>query len=95
MSPFRAPSADIVLLLAAFPASLAGCDARSSAICRDPLRDARRLRFAYRERCPLARAKLNLDTTSVRAPIDGVAGAVLVGEGALVRKDQRNLATIH
>src|SRR5215831_7562691 len=30
MSPFRAPSADIVLLLAAFPVSLARCDARSS-----------------------------------------------------------------
>jgi hypothetical protein len=33
-------------------------------------------------------------STTVRAPIDGVAGAVLVSEGALVRKHQRNLATI-
>ncbi len=42
----------------------------------------------------LERAKLNLDYTTVRAPIDGVVGAALVSEGALVIQDQTNLATI-
>jgi membrane fusion protein, multidrug efflux system len=42
----------------------------------------------------LARAKLNLDYTTVRAPIDGVVGAALVSEGALVIQDQTNLATV-
>lgn len=42
----------------------------------------------------LARAKLNLGYTTVRAPIDGVVGAALVSEGALVIQDQTNLATV-
>jgi membrane fusion protein, multidrug efflux system len=42
----------------------------------------------------LARAKLNLDYTTVRAPIEGVVGAALVSEGALVIQDQTNLATV-
>ncbi|UFW42812.1 MULTISPECIES: efflux RND transporter periplasmic adaptor subunit [unclassified Bradyrhizobium] len=42
----------------------------------------------------LARAKLNLDYATVRAPIDGVVGAALVSEGALVVQNETNLATI-
>ncbi|WP_024517524.1 efflux RND transporter periplasmic adaptor subunit [Bradyrhizobium sp. Tv2a-2] len=42
----------------------------------------------------LARARLNLGYTTVRAPIGGVVGAALVSEGALVIQDQTNLATI-
>jgi len=42
----------------------------------------------------LARAKLNLDYATVRAPIDGIVGAALVSEGALAVQDQTNLATI-
>jgi membrane fusion protein (multidrug efflux system) len=42
----------------------------------------------------LARAKLNLDYATVRAPIDGIVGAALVSEGALAVQDQTNLATV-
>lgn len=42
----------------------------------------------------LARAKLNLGYATVRAPIDGVVGAALVSEGALVVQNETNLATV-
>src|SRR4051794_40980217 len=42
----------------------------------------------------LARAKLNLDYATVRAPIDGVVGAALVSEGALAVQNETNLASI-
>jgi membrane fusion protein (multidrug efflux system) len=42
----------------------------------------------------LARARLNLNYATVRAPIDGVVGAALVSEGALVVQNETNLATI-
>jgi membrane fusion protein, multidrug efflux system len=43
----------------------------------------------------LARAKLNLDYATIRAPIDGIVGAALVSEGALVvQNDSASLATI-
>src|ERR1700682_2865406 len=43
----------------------------------------------------VARAKLNLDYATIRAPIDGVVGAALVSEGALVvQNEAANLATI-
>lgn len=42
----------------------------------------------------LARAKLNFDYATVRAPIDGVVGAALVSEGALVVQNETNLATV-
>ncbi len=43
----------------------------------------------------VARAKLNLDYATIRAPIDGMVGAALVSEGALVvQHDATNLATI-
>src|ERR1019366_6665872 len=42
----------------------------------------------------LARARLNLDYATVRAPIDGVVGAALVTEGALAVQNETNLATI-
>lgn len=43
----------------------------------------------------LARAKLNLDFATIRAPIDGIVGAALVSEGALVvQNDTASLATI-
>jgi membrane fusion protein (multidrug efflux system) len=42
----------------------------------------------------VARAKLNLSYATVRAPIDGVVGAALVSEGALVVQNETNLATI-
>ncbi|WP_298239591.1 efflux RND transporter periplasmic adaptor subunit [uncultured Bradyrhizobium sp.] len=42
----------------------------------------------------LARARLHLDYATVRAPIDGVVGAALVSEGALVVQNETNLATI-
>lgn len=42
----------------------------------------------------LARAKLNLDYATVRAPIDGVVGAALVTEGALVVQNQTRLVTV-
>lgn len=45
-------------------------------------------------RAELARAKLNLDYATVRAPIDGVVGAALVSEGALVVQNETNLATV-
>jgi membrane fusion protein (multidrug efflux system) len=55
-------------------------------------------RQAYAEvegrKADLARAKLNLDYATVRAPIDGVVGAALVSEGALVVQNETNLATI-
>lgn len=43
----------------------------------------------------VARARLNLDYATVRAPIDGIVGAALVSEGALLgQNDNTNLATI-
>jgi membrane fusion protein (multidrug efflux system) len=43
----------------------------------------------------VARAKLNLDYATIRAPIDGIVGAALVSEGALVvQNDPASLATI-
>ncbi|WP_375787070.1 efflux RND transporter periplasmic adaptor subunit [Bradyrhizobium sp. Pha-3] len=43
----------------------------------------------------VARAKLNLDYATIRAPIDGTIGAALVSEGALVvQNDATSLATI-
>ena len=43
----------------------------------------------------VARAKLNLDYATIRAPIDGVVGAALVSEGALVvQNESTSLATI-
>ncbi|MGY3031412.1 membrane fusion protein (multidrug efflux system) [Bradyrhizobium sp. USDA 4354] len=55
-------------------------------------------RQAYAEvegrKAELARAKLNLDFATVRAPIDGVVGAALVSEGALAVQNETNLATI-
>lgn len=43
----------------------------------------------------VARAKLNLDYATIRAPISGIVGAALVSEGALVvQNDTANLATI-
>lgn len=43
----------------------------------------------------LARAKLNLDYATIRAPIDGVVGAALMSEGSLVvQNDPASLATI-
>ncbi|MDB5655885.1 MAG: efflux transporter periplasmic adaptor subunit [Tardiphaga sp.] len=43
----------------------------------------------------VARAKLNLDYATIRAPISGIIGAALVSEGALVvQNDNVNLATI-
>ena len=43
----------------------------------------------------LARAKLNLDYATIRAPISGTIGAALVSEGALVvQNDTHSLATI-
>src|SRR5512139_3964222 len=42
----------------------------------------------------LARAKLNLDYATVRAPIAGVVGAALASEGALVVQNETNLATV-
>ena len=46
-------------------------------------------------RADVARARLNLDYATIRAPIGGVVGAALVSEGALVvQNDSTNLATI-
>src|SRR5262245_41380622 len=42
----------------------------------------------------VARAKLNLDRTVIRAPIGGQVGRALVTEGALVQADTTHLATI-
>lgn len=43
----------------------------------------------------VARARLNLDYATIRAPISGIVGAALVSEGALVvQNDTSNLATI-
>src|SRR5882724_11719374 len=43
----------------------------------------------------VARAKLNLDYATIRAPIDGIVGAAHVSEGALVvQNDSTSLATI-
>ena len=43
----------------------------------------------------IARAKLNLDYATIRAPISGIIGAALVSEGALVvQNENTNLATI-
>ncbi|HWH48069.1 MAG TPA: efflux RND transporter periplasmic adaptor subunit, partial [Burkholderiales bacterium] len=43
----------------------------------------------------VARARLNLDYATIRAPISGVVGAALVSEGALVvQNDTTSLATI-
>ena len=43
----------------------------------------------------VARARLNLDYATIRAPISGIVGAALVSEGALVvQNDSTNLATI-
>lgn len=43
----------------------------------------------------VARARLNLEFATVRAPIDGIIGAALVSEGALVvQNDAASLATI-
>jgi len=45
-------------------------------------------------RADVARAHLNLDYATIRAPINGVVGAALVSEGALVVQNETNLATI-
>ena len=46
-------------------------------------------------RADVSRARLNLDYAAIRAPIDGVVGAALVSEGALVvQNDSTSLATI-
>ncbi|MDO9564211.1 MAG: efflux RND transporter periplasmic adaptor subunit [Bradyrhizobium sp.] len=45
-------------------------------------------------RADVARARLNLNYATIRAPIDGVVGAALVSEGALVVENEANLATI-
>ena len=46
-------------------------------------------------RAEVARAKLNLDYATIRAPISGVVGAALVSEGALViQNETTSLATI-
>ena len=46
-------------------------------------------------RAEVARARLNLDYATIRAPISGVVGAALVSEGALVvQNDTTSLATI-
>ena len=42
----------------------------------------------------VARARLKLNYATIRAPIDGVVGAALVSEGALVVQNESNLATI-
>jgi membrane fusion protein, multidrug efflux system len=42
----------------------------------------------------VARAKLNLDYATIQAPIDGIIGAALVSEGALIVQNETNLATI-
>jgi membrane fusion protein (multidrug efflux system) len=42
----------------------------------------------------VARARLNLDYATIRAPIDGVVGAALVSEGALVVQNETHLASI-
>src|SRR5436305_5997 len=43
----------------------------------------------------VARARLNLDYATIRAPIDGIVGAALVSEGALVvQNETSSLATI-
>ncbi|WP_223966773.1 efflux RND transporter periplasmic adaptor subunit [Bradyrhizobium sp. RD5-C2] len=43
----------------------------------------------------VARAKLNLDYATIRAPIDGIIGAAIISEGALVvQNDAASLATI-
>src|SRR6478609_5792440 len=43
----------------------------------------------------VARARLNLDYATIRAPIDGIVGAALTSEGALVvQNDSASLATI-
>lgn len=42
----------------------------------------------------VARARLNLNYATIRAPIDGVVGAAAVSEGALVVQNETNLATI-
>jgi membrane fusion protein (multidrug efflux system) len=43
----------------------------------------------------VARARLNLDYATIRAPIDGIVGAAYVSEGALVvQNDSTSLATI-
>lgn len=42
----------------------------------------------------LERARLNVEYATVRAPIDGVVGAALVSEGALVVQNETNIATI-
>jgi membrane fusion protein (multidrug efflux system) len=43
----------------------------------------------------VSRARLNLDYATIRAPIDGIVGAALVSEGALVvQNDAATLATI-
>src|SRR4029079_14683816 len=43
----------------------------------------------------VARARLNLDYATIRAPISGVVGAALVSEGALVvQNETTSLATI-
>jgi multidrug efflux pump subunit AcrA (membrane-fusion protein) len=48
-----------------------------------------------RDARPTSRARLNLDYATIRAPIDGIVGAALVSEGALVvQNDTSNLATI-
>lgn len=42
----------------------------------------------------VARARLNLDYATVSAPIDGLVGAALLSEGALVVQNETKLATI-
>ncbi|RYX98449.1 MAG: efflux RND transporter periplasmic adaptor subunit [Bradyrhizobiaceae bacterium] len=47
------------------------------------------------KKADVARARLNLDYATIRAPIDGIVGAALVTEGALLStNDNTNLATI-
>src|SRR5947207_1104169 len=98
MSGFRAQSACIALMLAVLAPMLAGCKepAAPEAKSEEAVATLRQAEADVAARkADVARARLNLDYATIRAPIDGIVGAALVSEGALVvQNDSTSLATI-
>jgi membrane fusion protein, multidrug efflux system len=75
--------------------ALAASRAASQADLESAIAGARQAAADVKARkADVARAKLNLDRTVIRAPIGGRVGRALVTEGALVQADATHLATV-
>src|SRR5438270_914330 len=96
MSGYRTQPACIALMLAAMAPLLAGCEEPTEAENEKAIAGQLQAEADFEGRkADIARAKLNLDYATIRAPIGGIVGAALVSEGALVvQNEATSLATI-